>query len=138
MGVPPENRDEEIRTRLDQKLYREAFELLLTRYSDKVVRLAYSMLGNLALAEETAQDIFLRIWCALPRFRGDASLSTWIFAISRNTCLTALKKGRWRGALPLDEPSVRRIAENVPASASEHKSEPDFRTLVSQLPEQYP
>jgi len=62
--------DEDIRTYLDARRYREAFELLLDRYQHKAFRLAYSMLGDEASAEEMAQDTFLRIWKALPSYRG--------------------------------------------------------------------
>lgn len=72
--MPLTRMDEEIRTHLDQRQYAEAFDLVMGRYQNKVFRLAYAMLGNRALAEEAAQDIFVRIWRALPGYRGMASL----------------------------------------------------------------
>src|SRR5713226_2668211 len=84
--------EHEIRRHLNAKNYKEAFELILQRYQRKVFRLAYSMLGNEALAEDMAQEIFLRVWKALPAYRGQASLSTWIYTISRNTCLSRRKQ----------------------------------------------
>ena len=101
--------DEEIQTCLDGKRYTEAFELVLAQYQNKVFRLAYSMLGNRELAEDAAQEIFVRIWRALPGYRGLASVSTWIYSIARNTCLTALKGGR--RTLSIDEPKVREAAD---------------------------
>ncbi len=77
--------DEEIRTHIDAKRYTEAFELVLAQYQNKVFRLACSILGNQSVAEETAQEIFVRIWRALPGYRGLASISTWVYAIARNT-----------------------------------------------------
>src|SRR5690348_5694972 len=103
--------EQEIRTRLGQKRYREAFELLVSEYQDKVFRLAYAMLGNRAVAEETAQDVFVRIWKALGGYRGEASLSTWIYAIARNTCLTARQRNAAREALSMEEPEVLLAAE---------------------------
>ena len=93
----------EIRARLDEKRYLEAFELVLSEYQNKVFRLAFSMLGNHALAEDTAQDIFIRIWKALAAYRRQASLSTWIYAIARNACLTARKSAAARSAMSLDD-----------------------------------
>ena len=84
--------DEEIQMRLAGKRYMEAFELLLAQYQNKVFRLAYSMLGNREVAEDAAQEIFVRIWRALPGYRGLSSISTWIYSIARNRCLTALQK----------------------------------------------
>jgi RNA polymerase sigma-70 factor (ECF subfamily) len=84
--------DEEIQTRLVGKRYTEAFELVMTQYQNKVFRLAYSMLGNRELAEDAAQEIFVRIWRALPGYRGLSSVSTWIYSIARNRCLHRVDK----------------------------------------------
>ena len=127
--------DEEIQTRLAGKRYTEAFELALTRYQDKVFRLAYSMLGNRELAEDVAQEIFVRIWRALPGYRGLASLSTWIYSIARNTCLTALKSDH--RTLSLDEPKVRDAADARQGVPRDESRGPDLPYLVAQLPEKY-
>ena len=74
--------DADIQALLQVKKYREAFALLLPRYRDKVFRLTFSMLRNHAMAEDTTQDVFLRVWRALPGYAGQSSLSTWIYAIS--------------------------------------------------------
>jgi RNA polymerase sigma-70 factor, ECF subfamily len=129
--------DDEIRARLDAKRYAEAFELVLTQYQHKVFRLAYSMLGSRTLAEEVAQDIFLRVWRALPGFRGMSSVSTWIFSVARNACLTALKSSAKRRALSLDEPGVRMAAEARHVPPREAAGAPDLAHLVAQLPEKY-
>jgi RNA polymerase sigma-70 factor (ECF subfamily) len=130
--------DEDIRTYLDARRYREAFELLLDRYQHKVFRLAYSMLGDEASAEETAQDTFLRIWKALPSYRGDASLSTWIYAITRNCCLTRRKKLDERQTVSIEEPGVRAAVDSRLASKPERRqSLPDSALLLAQLSPPY-
>jgi RNA polymerase sigma-70 factor (ECF subfamily) len=129
--------EQEIRTRLGQKRYREAFELLVSEYQDKVFRLAYAMLGNRALADETAQDIFVRIWKALGGYRGQASLSTWIYSIARNTCLTARKRNAAREALSIDEPDVRLAAEMQRAGGRSQGETLDLPFLLGQLPERH-
>ena len=67
--------DADILERLQAKQYREAFAILLPRYRDKVFRLTFSMLRDRAMAEDTTQDVFLRIWLALPGFAGQSQLS---------------------------------------------------------------
>jgi len=67
-----------------------AFDALLQRYEGKIYRLCCAMLRNRAQAEDAAQESFVRIWKALDRYDGRASLSSWIYAITRNRCLTAL------------------------------------------------
>ena len=86
--------DADVQALLQVKKYRDAFALLAPRYRDKVFRLTFSMLHNHAMAEDTTQDILLRVWKALPGYGAQASLSTWIYAISRNACLSELRKKR--------------------------------------------
>lgn len=130
--------DEDIRTYLDARRYREAFELLLDRYQHKVFRLAYSMLGDEASAEEMAQDTFLRIWKALPYYRGDASLSTWTYAITRNCCVTLRKKLGERPTVSIEEPGVKASVDSRLASKPERlQSLPDFALLLAQLSPPY-
>jgi RNA polymerase sigma-70 factor (ECF subfamily) len=130
--------DEDIRTYLDARQYSEAFELLVDRYQHKAFRLAYSILGEEASAEEMAQDSFLRIWKALPSYRGDASLSTWIYAITRNRCLTGRKERREKHAESIEEPSVMAAVDSRFASKPEGRARlPDSALLLAQLSPPY-
>jgi RNA polymerase sigma-70 factor, ECF subfamily len=71
-----------------------AFEELLRRYEGKVYRLCCALLRDRSQAEDAAQESLVRVWKALDRYDGRASLSSWIYAITRNRCLTALEKRR--------------------------------------------
>src|SRR4051812_15748749 len=62
---------------------------LMERYRQKVMHLAVSILRDQALAEDMSQTVFVKVWQALPKFDGRAALSTWLYTIARNTCLTA-------------------------------------------------
>ena len=77
----------------------EQFDRIVREYQDKIFRLAFSMLGDRGAAEETAQDVLVRVWKGLPGFRAESSLSTWIYAITRNACLTALRRRDLRPGL---------------------------------------
>lgn len=129
--------DDEIRTHLESKRYTEAFELVLAQYRDKVYRLAYSILGNESSADDAAQQVFIRIWRALPGFEGRASISTWVFTIARNTCLTASKRNAAQRTISLDSSEARLAAESRHYRAREDRGEPDLLHLISQLPEKY-
>jgi len=129
--------EEQIRAHLDRKQYAEAFELMVRQYQNKIFHMAYSMLGNRALAEDAVQESFLRIWRGLSGFRGLSSLSTWIYAIARNACLSAAESNAARKAISLEEPAVRLAAEGRHAAASAHASAVDVGQLVAQLPEKY-
>ena len=78
-----------------------AFEEMLDRYQDKVFHLAVAMLGNEAAAQDLTQDVFVKVWKALPQVRAESSLSSWIYTITRNTCLTEIKKRAYRRTLSL-------------------------------------
>lgn len=71
-----------------------AFAQLLSRYEGKIFRLCCAMLHDRAQAEDAAQESLVRVWKALDRYDGRASLSSWIYAITRNRCLTALERRR--------------------------------------------
>lgn len=126
--------DADIHERLQAKQYREAFALLLPRYRDKVFRLTYSMLRTRATAEDITQDILLRIWRALPGFAGQSSLSTWIYAISRNACLSELRKHRPQVSLDDDEDGPR---TEIAMADPDDSATVSVTQLLDQLPQRY-
>jgi RNA polymerase sigma-70 factor, ECF subfamily len=93
---------DEVRDLLHRRKYADALEQLLERYEKKVFRMAVMMLRDHGRAEEVTQDIFLKLWRALPSYDGRAALSTWIYTIARNTCLTALRSEAYRKTTSLD------------------------------------
>ena len=132
--------DEAIRQRLAAGRFHEAFDRLVERYSVKIFHLAYSMIGNQTQAEDLAQEVLLRIWKGLPGYHGGASLSTWIYTITRNTCLTELKRRAQHPTISLDEPDFAGAMDRVPALQSsdpESGLETDVRLMLGQLPEKY-
>jgi RNA polymerase sigma-70 factor (ECF subfamily) len=132
--------DDDIQQQLQSRLYAEAFERLVERYREKVFRLAYSMMHNETQAEDIAQDVFVKIWKALPVYDARASLSTWIYTITRNTCLTELKKRATRPTISLHDPEMEAAAESIPALQSRSAdagAETDVGNLLVQLPEKY-
>ncbi|MDO7788509.1 sigma-70 family RNA polymerase sigma factor [Desulforamulus aquiferis] len=84
---------------------RAAFEHLVQLYENKVYTIAYRLMGNHADAADLAQDSFIKIYQALPNFRGDASFSTWIYHITVNVCRDELRKRQRRPTVSLDEPA---------------------------------
>jgi RNA polymerase sigma-70 factor, ECF subfamily len=64
-----------------------AFAELVDRYKDLVYGLIYRMVRDRSLADDLAQDVFLKVHRGLPYFRGEARLSTWIYRIVQNACV---------------------------------------------------
>jgi RNA polymerase sigma-70 factor (ECF subfamily) len=81
-----------------------AFDLVIERHQRSVYQVCYRFVGNHEDASDLAQDVFLRAYRALRRFRGQASLSTWLYRIAVNVSLNRVssKAPLARAALPLD------------------------------------
>jgi RNA polymerase sigma-70 factor (ECF subfamily) len=68
-----------------------AFEALIERYQGPIFNLVYRMLGNRAEAEDLAQEVFITVFKQIDGFRGEASLSTWLYRIASNHCINRRK-----------------------------------------------
>jgi RNA polymerase sigma-70 factor (ECF subfamily) len=75
---------------------REAFRTLVERYMRKVYAVAFDMTGDHHEAEDVSQEVFLRLFQGLARFRGDAKLSTWLYRTTVNLCIDRRRKKAWR------------------------------------------
>lgn len=82
---------------------------LVDRYKDRVYSLAMSLLKQRELAEEVSQDVFVKAFKGLSKFRGKSKFSTWLFRIVYNECISLLRKRKNREVYfeesPLMEPS---------------------------------
>lgn len=68
-----------------------AFRQLVEQYQGQVFNVVFRILGDAAEAEDVTQEVFVAVFRAIARFRGDARLSTWIFRIAVNHCRNRLK-----------------------------------------------
>jgi RNA polymerase sigma-70 factor (ECF subfamily) len=120
-------------------------EGLMQRYRQKVMHLAVSIVRDQALAEDLSQTVFVKVWQALSKFDGRAALSTWLYTIARNTCLTAV--ARERRVVPLDDFLEAADDDGDPMlfgrgaagieTAGQAAAEYDVSKLLEQLPEPY-
>jgi RNA polymerase sigma-70 factor (ECF subfamily) len=112
----------------------EAIALLLPAFRRRVFGLAYSFLRDRGAAEDVTQEVFIKVWRALPGFDGRASISTWIYTIARNASLSALRARRPQSSL--SDPEVMKAAEamNPVASADALVDRAAVLRLVDQLP----
>jgi RNA polymerase sigma-70 factor (ECF subfamily) len=77
---------------LAQKGDRQAFGELVSRYRESVVNVVYRMCGDPQLAEEAAQEAFLRAWQRLETFQAGSSFRSWICRIAINQALDRLRR----------------------------------------------
>ena len=80
-----------------------AFEELVVRHQELVFSLAYKLTGNREMANDVAQESFIRAWKAIEKFRGDSTFSTWIYRITVNTAWTLRKKAKKHNTLNIDD-----------------------------------
>jgi RNA polymerase sigma-70 factor (ECF subfamily) len=120
-------KDEDVDGLLGSRRYEDAFGLLLDRYQEKVFRLAFSILKDAGRAEEVTQDIFLKLWQALPSYDGRASLSTWLYTIARNRCFSAFRREAIRMSTPIE-------AGGEPARRETVSQHAEIRQLLERLP----
>lgn len=103
-----------------------AFDLLVGPHVDVAYRLAASMLGERAAAEDAVQDATLKAWRALPRLRPDSNVRAWFLTIVANTCRSQLRSRWW---------SVIRTPdfERTGASAEDSAAQLDLRRALTRL-----
>ena len=111
----------------------EAFERLVPAYRRRVFGLAFSVLRDRGAAEDVAQEVFVSLWRALPRYDGRARLSTWIYAITRNAAVSALR-GR-RRSVSLSDPAVFEEADATAAAPAPDPADEALRRQVEALPD---
>lgn len=72
----------------------DVFNALVERYSMRIYHHLRRMTGSHDDANDLVQETYLRVWKALPKFRGDSEWFTWIYRIATNLCLSFLEKRR--------------------------------------------
>ena len=71
---------------------KEKFRMLVEQYQQMVFRTCMGFLHNKDDADDLTQDIFIQAYQSLPRFKGDAALSTWLYRIAVNASLNKIRK----------------------------------------------
>ncbi len=110
----------------------DALAQLILQTEQRVYNLAYRILQNRQEAEDMAQEIYLKVWRALPSFRGEAKFTTWLHAIATHASLNRLRKLKREPVVLADtEESLERLlARDADGTGSE--LEPGDRTYVWQ------
>lgn len=123
-----------------------AFDRLVDLCAPRVYNLAFRLLGSADDAQDCAQDAFLRVYQALPRFKGEAAFSTWLYRIVVNVCQDELKR-RQRRPTPLsilddghDGPSCSELltsGDTAEESALRRERTQLLQQAIATLPESF-
>ena len=73
-----------------------AFDEIVARYKQKIYGYICRMIGDTDEAEDVTQDVFVKMYVAIPTFRSEASISTWLFRIAGNLCIDRFRKRQRR------------------------------------------
>lgn len=101
----------------------EAFAAVIRRYDPGLRALAYRLLGDRDRMDDALQEAYVNAFRSLPRFRGDAKLSTWLYRIAYNACLDELERTRRVVQLPLTEVTERPGSEPDPGDLTAARGE---------------
>jgi RNA polymerase sigma-70 factor (ECF subfamily) len=109
----------------------QAFESLYRMHIDKIYGLCLRMTGNVAEAEDCAQEAFIQAWNKLDRFRGDSAFATWLHRIAVNAVLGRMRKSK------REHDRIQLAADTAPAPASmaDDGTLRDLSDAVDRLPE---
>lgn len=100
---PSYNECEVLELLQDESTQKRGFELIVAQYSEQL----YWQIRRMVLLHEDANDLlqntFIKAWTNIDYFRGDAKLSTWLYRIALNECLTFLNKQRAVTTVSIDD-----------------------------------
>jgi len=110
----------------------EAFQRLFQQYSDKVYRLAVSIVQNEDDAEDVVQEVFIRFFEYLDRFEGRSKIGTWLYRVAYNASIDRVRKQR---VLPVVDEDISEmpLPKQIHAWSDSHRMTMDQIDLVGQL-----
>ncbi len=113
----------------------KVFEDIVEEYSNSIIRLCYLQTGDLNESEDLAQEVFLKVYINLKKFKGSSSIYTWIYRVAINTCLTYLKK---KGKLIQEELDVNFPSnESIEGEVIGKHSREELRRWLFKTPAKY-
>jgi RNA polymerase sigma-70 factor, ECF subfamily len=117
----------------------ETLEYLVDDYWISVKKLAYTYVKDWALAEDITQEVFIKCYTKMERFRGDSSMKTWLYKITVNRCKDEFKSKWYRTFQFLDGVKEKTLKNSISAEQSflEEDERQEFYELVMALPMKY-
>ena len=114
--------------------YQTQFDTLYTQYQARVQQLCLGYVkGDAAQAQDLVQEVFMNVWNALPKFRGDSGMQTWLYRIAVNTCLLHLRRNKRKPEFPLQE-EVNNTLVEAPANTNQEAID-ELYTAIGRLEE---
>jgi RNA polymerase sigma-70 factor (ECF subfamily) len=123
----------------------ESFEELVRRYQRPIVSYVYRMTGNYESALDLTQEVFIKVYSSLARYRPEYKFSTWIYRIAHNTAIDHLRKHSTReqeleATTPEGETYERPYASSAPTPEEESVQaarRAEIEDVIGALPASY-
>ncbi|MBS4199164.1 sigma-70 family RNA polymerase sigma factor [Bacillus sp. FJAT-49732] len=116
----------------------ETVEWLMNEYGKMIVRLAFTYLKQEQLAEDVAQEVFIKCYQKLDTFRNESSYKTWLYSITVNLCKDRLRSWSFRNIVINNYLSNSSISKKTPESdLMDIESRRELSQLVLELPVKY-
>jgi RNA polymerase sigma factor (sigma-70 family) len=114
-----------------------SFNELVRRYQEKIYWIAHRFVNDHDQADDIVQEVFVKVYSALKKFRGESSVYTWLYRITVNVALNALRKQRIREFVRIDEFFENAGDENEQPDAIFEKDEQQklIEDAIAKLPE---
>ena len=110
-----------------------AFRDLVERNKQKIYFIALDMTGNHHDAEDISQDVFIKAYRSLSRFRGDARFSSWLYRITVNHCIERSRKKSWKAVCTRENMDEKTAGLNTDCTGSEPIMDPEKYTEQSMI-----
>ncbi|TVX96714.1 RNA polymerase sigma factor [Cohnella terricola] len=107
---------------------------LMTAYGDDVRRYAYAITKNREQAKDIAQEVFLKVYRSIGSFKGDSSMKTWLFTITRNLAINELKSSYMRRIVLLGWVKPQKNERSAEMDYFTEQSVREIRDIIMKLP----
>lgn len=108
-------------------MHKELFRQTVDNNYDRIQRICSRYFSNPEDAHDVCQDIMLKIWLNLNKFRGEANINTWIFRIAVNVCLTTLAASKRETRQRMPDPDSELKSQDVEEIADKGEEENKLR-----------
>jgi len=111
-----------------------AFQEIVERYKKKVYYIAYDIVGDFHEAEDISQEVFIKMYRALDRFRKDAKMSSWLYQITVNTAIDSLRRRKAKPRFNVEDIEQVGVRDRAFQSASP-EADPERRAVATLMQE---
>jgi len=111
-----------------------AFQEIVERYKKKVYYIAFDIVGDFHEAEDISQEVFMKMYRALNRFRKDAKMSSWLYQITVNTAIDSLRRRKAKPRFNVEDIELVGVRDQAFQSASP-EADPERRAVTTLMQE---